>query len=116
MRYLDSVVSKLEESDYAESPAMTNALALRAKVSLSLDERRSAIQDAHRAVKLKNAATAATLTMAYRVWADAEVDPSKVVAILQKWLSDQPNFRAKLQTEIQDVLESMQNDEVGEVR
>jgi hypothetical protein len=113
MRYLDSVVSKLEGSDYAESPAMANALALRAKTHSLSGETTKAIQDAQRVVKLKHTATAATLSMAYRAWADTETIPTRVIAVLQHWHSDQPIFGTKLQTEIQDLRVSMENDETG---
>jgi hypothetical protein len=113
MRYLDSVVSKLEGSDYAESPAMANALALRAKNHLLSGETTKVIQDAQRVVKLKHTATAATLSMAYRAWADAEKNPMRVIAVLQHWHLDQPSFGTKLQTEIQGLMVSMENDEGG---
>jgi hypothetical protein len=111
MLYLDSVVSKLEGSDYAESPAMANALALRAKTYLSSGETTKVIQDAERAVKLKHTATAATLSMAYRAWADAEKNPMRVIAVLQQWQLDQPSFRTKLQTEINRLMLFMESDE-----
>eukprot|EP00980_Cylindrotheca_fusiformis_P029807 scaffold23891_cov132-Cylindrotheca_fusiformis.AAC.2 len=109
MRYLNSVISKLEQSEFSKSPAMAQALALRAKLYLSpFGERIKAIQDAERAIKLKHIATAGTLSTAYRVWADAEENPQRIIAVLQQWHLDQPSFRRKLQTEIQSLVQSME--------
>ena len=108
-RFLSSVISKLEESEHAESTAIAHAFALRGQVSLETDDISNAIIDAKKSIGLKDAATQATISLAYRVWADAEKDdPRKVIAILQQWRKEQPVFQTKLQNEIKELLEGME--------
>ena len=66
----------MEASEHRQSTAIAHAFALRAQVSLESGDRSSAIRDAHQAVKLKTVATSGTISLAYRVWADAEEDDS----------------------------------------
>ena len=108
-RFLSSVISKLEASEHAESNAIAHAFALRAQVSLETGDLSNAIIDAKKSISLNDVATQATISLAYRVWADAEQnDPRKVIAILQQWRKEQPAFQTKLQNEIKKLLEEME--------
>jgi hypothetical protein len=112
---LTSVISKLETSnELAQSTALAHALALRARASLELQEWSLASRDAQRAVHIEflSVATQETISMAYRVWADAEQQassgsssPQNVISVLQQWYKAQPNYRTKLQREIQDLVD-----------
>jgi hypothetical protein len=115
-RLLTSVISKLEtNSDLAQSTALAHALALRARVYFERQEWSLASRDAQRPTQneLSTVATQETISMAYRVWADAEQassssgssssSPQDVISILQQWYKAQPNYRTKLQREIQDL-------------
>jgi uncharacterized protein with PIN domain len=122
IRYLTSVINKLELSpsipSVDQSPANAHAHALRAQAYLEssccYDD---AIDDARRVVqKYGKAATPASLTLAYRTWADAELDKvrsnksndySRAIVVLQEWFRTQPGFRTKLQQEIQDLTSAM---------
>ena len=69
----------------------------------------NAIMDVKKSISLNDVATQATISLAYRVWADAEQnDPRKVIAILQQWRKEQPAFQTKLQNEIKKLLEEME--------
>ena len=105
-RFLTSVISKLEASEHRQSTAIAHAFALRAQVSLESGDRSNAIRDAHQAVKLKTVATSGTISLAYRVWADAEEDDTtKVISILQEWRKEQPAYQTKLRKEITELIE-----------
>mmetsp|Transcript_15532 Transcript_15532/g.38291 ORF Transcript_15532/g.38291 Transcript_15532/m.38291 type:complete len:253 (-) Transcript_15532:845-1603(-) len=111
LKYLDSVISKLETSEYETSPAMARALVMRADLHLkSAGEPSKALEDAQRVLELKQVATTETLAMAYRILADTEENKVRVIAVLQQWQQDLPEFRTKLQNEIQRILESMEQD------
>ena len=110
LRYLNSVISKLEASEYVESPAMARALVVRADLHLQSGEPRKALEDAQRVIELKQVATSETLAMAYRILADTEENKVRVIAVLQQWQKDLPEFRTKLQDEIQRILDSMEQD------
>jgi hypothetical protein len=115
-RLLTSVISKLEvatSTDLAESTALAHALALRARASLERQEWSLASRDAQRATQkeFSKVATPETISVAYRVWADAEQASSgssstqNVISVLQQWYKAQPTYRTKLQREIQDLVD-----------
>jgi hypothetical protein len=113
-RLLTSVISKLETStDLAQSTALAHALALRARASLERQEWSLASRDAQRATQkeFSRVATPETISVAYRVWADAEQhassssSPENVISVLQQWYTAQPTYRTKLQREIQDLVD-----------
>lgn len=110
MRYLDSVISKLEASEYERSSAIAQALVMRAELYVQSGERSKALDDAQRVLELKQVATPETLAMAYRIRADTEENKVRVIAVLQQWQKDLPEFRTKLQTEIQRIVDSMEQD------
>jgi len=139
IKYLTSVINKLENSLSLISPSTTvnaQAHALRAQGYLrSFDENKdeksqndkvtSAIHDAQRVVRdLSAVATPLTLSLAFRAWTDAELilaqqqhhqqkgekkDLSKAVAVLSQWHRTQPVYRTKLIGEIQGLLLSMES-------
>jgi hypothetical protein len=118
-RLLTSVISKLETStELAQSTALAHALALRARAYSERQEWSLASRDAQRPTQTEfsSAATPETISMAYRVWADAEQQqastgegssssPQTVISILQQWSKAQPNYRTKVQREIQDLID-----------
>lgn len=110
LAYLNSVISKLEASEYETSPAMARALVMRADLYLQSGERSEALEDSQRALELKQIATSETLAMAYRIRADTEDNKGRAIAVLQQWQKDLPEFRTKLQNEIQRILESVEQD------
>lgn len=110
LTYLNSVISKLETSEYATSPAMARALLMRAELHLQSGEASKALEDSQRVLELKQVATSETLAMAYRIRADTEENKIRVIAVLQQWQKDLPEFRTKLQNEIQRILESVEQD------
>ena len=108
-RLLSSVINKLEGStEHNPSTALAHAYALRAKTSFEDLKYPLAIEDAQKAIDCSNIATSATLSTAYRVWADAEqaCGSGQAIAVLQRWHRAQPTYRTKLQKEIQDIRES----------
>ena len=108
-RLLSSVIKKLEGStEHNPSTALAHAYALRAKTSFEDLKYPLAIEDAQKAIDYSNIATSATLSTAYRVWADAEqaCGSGQAIAVLQRWHRAQPTYRTKLQKEIQDIRES----------
>jgi len=110
LRYLNSVISKLEQSDFSASPAMARALAMRANLHFRSSETAAALQDAQRVLELKRVATPETLAMAYRIRADTEENQVLAIALLQQWQKDLPEFRTKLQNEIQRIVEAIESD------
>ena len=110
MKYLNSVISKLEQSEYSASAAMARALVMRAELHFETGEKSKALDDGRKTLELKQAATTETVAMAYRIVADAEENKLRVVAVLQQWQNDLPEFRTKLQHEIQTILESLEQD------
>mmetsp|Transcript_22580 Transcript_22580/g.62840 ORF Transcript_22580/g.62840 Transcript_22580/m.62840 type:complete len:292 (+) Transcript_22580:190-1065(+) len=143
IRYLASVIAKLENSPAISpsTPANAHAHVLRAQAYLQLAEKQAtagtgagsgsgdtesrsesiaaSIRDARRVVgDFSAVATPASLSLAYRTWADALLeqqrdeeretrdakDFSKVVAVLTQWYGAQPTYRTKLQGEIQGLL------------
>lgn len=110
LRYLSSVISKLEKSDFSESPALARALAMRANLYFQSSEPAAALQDAQRVLELKRVATSETLAMAYRIRADTENNQVLAIALLQQWQKDLPEFRTKLQNEIQRIVENIEKD------
>ncbi|CAJ1919974.1 unnamed protein product [Cylindrotheca closterium] len=110
LRYLNSVISKLEASEYKASPAMARALVVRADLHLQSGEPGKALEDAQRVLELKQVATSETLALAYRILADTEENKVRVIAVLQQWQKDLPEFRTKLQHEIQRIVDSMDHD------
>jgi hypothetical protein len=109
LRFLNSVISKLGEStDHSQSTAISRAFALRAQVSFDGGNIAMAIEDAKQALTLKDVATSSTITLAYRTWVDAEEhDPKRAIAVLQRWHQDQPQFRIKVASEIQRLVDNM---------
>lgn len=110
LTYLNSVISKLEISEYATSSAMARALLMRADLHLQSGEPSKALEDSQRVLELKQVATSETLAMAYRIRADTEENKIRAIAVLQQWQKDLPEFRTKLQNEIQRILESVEQD------
>lgn len=110
LRYLESVISKLESSEYASSAAMARAMVMRAGLHVQCGESSKALEDAQRVVELKQVATSETLAMAYRILANEEQDKGRVIAVLQQWQKDIPEFRTKLQNEIQGILDGEDQD------
>lgn len=135
IRYLTSVIDKLEVSlaISPSTPANAHAHTLRAQAYLQVacgetqqstsrsDSVAASICDAQRVVTDFSAiATPASLSLAYRTWADALMeqqrdqekeapktkDFSKVVDVLTQWHRVQPIYRTKLQGEIQGLLMS----------
>lgn len=111
---MNSVISKLEES-HSKSAALAHAYALRAKARLDQERWNEATNDAQNVVlgKLRQVASDASLSLSYRVWADAEEklgqnadgNKERVIAVLQHWQKAQPSYRSKLQREMQELLE-----------
>lgn len=114
---MTSVISKLEASEeFALSTALAHALALRSHAHMDREDWLLAIADAQLVVTgFPEVATSATLTLAYRVWADAEQanhSPSgQVLAVLQDWQQAQPSYRTKVKREIQDLLQRVDQEE-----
>jgi hypothetical protein len=114
---LTSVISKLEASEeFALSTALAHALALRSHAHMDREDWLLAIADAQLVVTgFPEVATSATLTLAYRVWADAEQandsPPQQVLAVLQDWHQAQPSYRTKVKREIQDLLQRVDQEE-----
>ena len=109
-RLLSSVIKKLEGStEHNPSTALAHAYALRAKTSFEDLKYPLAIEDAQKAIDCSNIATSATLSTAYRVWADAEqaCGSGQAIAVLQRWHRAQPTYRTKLQKEIQAGVNTM---------
>jgi hypothetical protein len=132
IRYLTSVINKLQSSPIVPSveqtPANAHAHALRAQAYSELPSSSSsneegnlcydqAIRDARRVVQeFGKVATPTSLAMAYRTWADAEQgkvrfnnqkDYRQSIAVLQQWYSAQPSYRSKVQQEIQELMNVM---------
>ncbi|KAL3944194.1 MAG: hypothetical protein SGBAC_001751 [Bacillariaceae sp.] len=107
---LELVISKLEASECKTSPAMARALVMRADLYLQSEEQIKALEDSQRVLQLKQVATSETLAMAYRIRADTEDNKGRSIAVLQQWQKDLPEFRTKLQNEIQRILESVEQD------
>jgi predicted metal-binding protein len=121
IRYLSSVVTKLESSDCKMTAANAHAHALRAQAhhewSASRNDRdeswHQTVADAQYVTRdLASVATAFSMQIAFRAWVDAETlhasrtkrsNYSKAVAVLQEWYKAQPGLRTKLQQEIQDL-------------
>jgi hypothetical protein len=121
VRFLTSVIDKLESSPVIPPATSANAdaHALRAEARLQLVRKETekasrdvaisaVIRDAQRVVQdLSAVATPASLSSAYRTWTDAELkkgDCSMAVAVLTEWHRAQPIYRTKLQGEIQGLL------------
>lgn len=122
-RLLGSVITKLAAADsgHSESTALAHAYSLRARALANQEKWSMAIEDAQKVVlgeKLRLAATDASLSLSYRVWADAEEqlrlidekdgethNKERVIAVLQHWQKAQPNYRTKLQREMQEILD-----------
>jgi hypothetical protein len=121
IRYLTSVITKLEESKQQSTAANAHAHALRAQAYLDEDNHRNnntsrsisldhAIQDARyvvRDLQRDAVATTTTLALAFRTWVDAELQKGQTqhaLDVLQEWYHVQPTYRTKLQREIQEVL------------
>jgi len=143
IRYLTSVIDKLESSPTVPSvrntPANAHAHALRAQAYLEEASKPRtttatttsesddasdyycdlAIRNARQVVKeFGTVATFFSCAMAFRTWADAEqfkarkgkdgsYDYHKSIAVLKEWYQTQPNYRTKLQREIEDLLAAM---------
>jgi len=117
-RLLNSVINKLSENtEYDRSTALAHAYALRARAradqgkwDLSIDDVKIMLLGNH----LRYAATDSRVSMAYRVWVDAEKQlysgTEKVVSVLQRWQIAQPFHRTKLQREIQELLLNHENE------
>ncbi len=109
-RLLNSVITKLaEDSEYQQSTALARAYSLRARARADQKNWTFAMEDAKLVVldnSLRQVATDACLSTAYRVWADAEdklnSGKERVVAVLQHWQKAQPLYRTKLQREMQN--------------
>ena len=111
-RFMSSVITKLESSDYSKSAALAHAYALRAKAYLEMSEWALAIQNAQQATALVDIASAPTVTMAYRSWVDALEGQGQhardVVPVLQAWFKAQPKFGTKIKNEIESWVERAQ--------
>jgi hypothetical protein len=122
IRYLTSVITKLEESNQQTTAVMAHAYALRAQAYLDQQNDNSnvnsngnnsldyAIQDAQYVVRQLQhiaAATPITLASAYRTLVDAELLHGRTqlaIAVLQEWYHVQPIYRTKLQRELQELI------------
>ncbi|KAG7350866.1 hypothetical protein IV203_010226 [Nitzschia inconspicua] len=111
IRYLSSVISKLETSDLQQTAANAHAHALRAQAYVEQGKSEIAIHDAQHVVReLADVATSTTLTVAYRTWVDAEQQQQHfhdAVTILQEWYHAQPTYRTKLQKEIESLAQRL---------
>jgi hypothetical protein len=122
---LSSVISKLaaEGSEHTQSTALAHAYSLRARAFCDQQQWSLAIEDAQKVVLGGDlrflAATDSSLSLSYRVWADAEEQlgiieekeedgvhsKDRVIAVLQRWQKAQPSYRTKLQREMEEMLE-----------
>ena len=96
--------------DHPDCTALAHAYALRAQARQEIENWEGAIEDAQQVIVgklLRQRATASSVSICYRVWADAEEGlhhRDKAVAVLQDWQRAQPCFRTKIQREVQDLL------------
>jgi len=131
IRFLTSVIDKLEVSQNISPSTSANAHAhaLRANAHLEQARKRegpasdedvaACIADAKRVVQdLSDVATPKSLSFAYRTWTDAEMflaekqernffdkkDFTRAVDVLREWYRAQPMYRTKLQGEIQGLI------------
>jgi hypothetical protein len=119
------VITKLSaDRDHSQSTALAHAYSLRAQSLADQKQWSMAIEDSQKVVlgeKLRLAATDSSLSLSYRVWADAEEqlglaldeeggqansahNKERVIAVLKHWQKAQPSYRTKLQHEMQEIL------------
>lgn len=121
---LNSVITKLdvENSSHQTSSALAHAYALRSRTWADTEDWKASIADAQKVVLgvLREVASDASLSIAYRMWADAEEKLSqleaepvsgtkrkeRVIAVLQDWQKAQPSYRTKLQREVHELLDA----------
>ena len=108
-RLTTSVINKLVV-EHPDCTALAHAYALRAKARQELENWEGAIEDAQQVIVgklLRQCATASSVSICYRVWADSEEGlhhRDQAIAVLEDWQKAQPCFRTKIQREVQDLL------------
>ena len=108
-RLTTSVINKLVV-EHPDCTALAHAYALRAKARQELENWEGAIEDAQQVIVgklLRQRATASSVSICYRVWADSEEGlhhRDQAIAVLEDWQKAQPCFRTKIQREVQDLL------------